>query len=149
MFQITNSNLSTHHCDLLLVRCFDFRFRETDQKFVEEFLGSKNFDLTCLPAPAKRLLENETQRALLVADIQKVCQGLHQVKKVLLLGHWDCGGYGGSQSFADAQAEEETYISDLKKAQALLRAALPDLPILIGYSKIVSNNTLEYFLITE
>jgi len=146
-YVIKNTSLNTHHCDLLLIRCFDFRFRVSDQQFVEDALGIKDFDLTCLPAPAKRLLENETQRSLLVADIRRVCQGLHQVKKVLILGHWDCGGYGGSKNFADAEQEETTYIQDLQKIREILKKELSDLEIMVGYSKKVGDNDLEYVML--
>ena len=56
------------------------------------------------------------------------------------MGHWDCGGYGGSKSFASADNEESKYIEDLKKAKEILAQEFSDLEILLGYSKVEGEN---------
>lgn len=144
-FRIKNPSLDKHSCELLVIRCYDFRFRKYDQLFVEKFLKILDFDLTAIPAPAKKLIEDTRIRKMLLNDIKNICQKLHHIKKVLLLGHWDCGGYGGSKNFSHPFLEEKTYLVDLKKAKKLFQKALPDLEILIGLSR-VEKNILKYRL---
>ncbi|MBT7553383.1 hypothetical protein HN670_02845, partial [bacterium] len=72
----------------------------------------------------------------LVEHIVSVSRGLHKIKKLLLLWHWDCDSYGGSKEFTDAQAEEEAYYKDLQSVRDILTKELPDdLEIIMAYSK--------------
>jgi len=140
--------LDQHSCELAVIQCIDFRFRQSDQEAIEKGLDIKNFDLIRIPAPAKSLIENEQLSPEIVSIITNVCCGLHKVEKILVLGHWDCGGYGGSSSFSSAKDEEEKYVADLKKAQAVLLETFPRQEIIIGYSRENQEGGLDYFLIT-
>jgi len=143
-YEMPLPEMNIHHCDLAVVRCYDFRFREVDQRFAELFFGTKNFDLTGIPAPAKRLQSDQRVFQTLVADVKNVCIDLHHVKTLVVLGHWDCGGYGGSKAFGNPGKEEARYTADLKAAKKLLAAELPRLKIRIFYSK-PSDGKLLYF----
>ncbi|HRY63235.1 MAG TPA: hypothetical protein P5267_01345 [Patescibacteria group bacterium] len=134
-YEMPLPEMDVHHCNLAVVRCFDFRFREVDQHFAELFFGTKNFDLTGIPAPAKRLQSDQWVFQTLVADVRNVCVSLHRIKTLVILGHWDCGGYGGSEAFDSPEKEEEKYKADLLVAKKLLTAELPGLEIRIFYSK--------------
>ncbi|RJQ33641.1 hypothetical protein C4566_03350, partial [Candidatus Parcubacteria bacterium] len=80
----------------------------------------------------------------LVDKIISVSRNLHNIKKFLLLWHWDCGGYGGSSAFASAEAEEEQYHKDLRAVRDILAKELPDdLEIIMAYSKATPQG-LEY-----
>lgn len=136
--------MDDHHCDLAVVRCYDFRFRKVDQRFVELFFGTNNFDLTGIPAPAKRLQYDQWLLKTLVADVRNVCVNLHRIKTLVILGHWDCGGYGGSKTFGSPEEEEARYKADLLAAKKLLAAELPGLEIRMFCSK-PDNKKLLYF----
>lgn len=143
-YEMPLPEMDAHHCELAVVRCFDFRFREVDQRFVELFFGTKNFDLTSIPAPAKRLQSDRWVFQTLVADVKNVCIALHCIKTLVILGHWDCGGYGGSKTFGSPEEEEVRYKADLLTAKNLLALELPDVEIRIFYSK-PDNERLLYF----
>ncbi len=143
-YEMPLPEMGAHHCDLAVVRCYDFRFRQVDQDFIKLFFGTEDFDLITIPAPAKRLQSDQPVFKTLVADVENVCIDLHHVKTLIILGHWDCGGYGGSKAFSSPEKEETRYSADLKVAKKLLAAELPRLKIRIFYSK-PDNQKLLYF----
>ena len=75
-------------------------------------------------------------------------KNLHNIKKVVLLWHWDCGGYGGSNAFDNnIEKEEETYQKDLRTVKSMLSDDLPeDIQIIMAYSKR-SSQGLDYFVL--
>ena len=137
-----------HACPLVVIRCIDFRFRDADQRYVTESLGVANFDMIGLPAPAKQFLQDSSTREYLANVIETVCIGKHRVSSVLILGHWDCGGYGGSKAFASAEAEEIQYIADLRSARSYLIERFQTHKISIAYSRMDSDK-LTYHRIDE
>lgn len=135
---VPNVDLDAHECPLAVIRCVDWRFRESDQEYVVKGLGYRHFDLYCWPGSAKEVLKNNGFKTALVEKIISVSRNLHSIKKFLLLWHWDCGGYGGSAAFESAEAEEEQYQRDLRTVRDILAKELPeDLEIIMAYSKAV------------
>lgn len=135
-FTVPNDNLNKHECPLAVIKCVDFRFRSSDLEFVERHLGFADFDLYSWPGAAKEVLLNNGFKKSFIEKIVKVSIGLHHVKKLLLLWHWDCGGYGGSQNFKNAGEEESAYQKDLQAVKDILASELPaDLEIILAYSK--------------
>ncbi len=144
---VPNDLLKEHECPLAVIKCVDFRFRVSDQEFVEKGLGYKNFDLYAWPGSAKDVLKNNGFKMSFIANIVAVSKNLHNIKKLLLLWHWDCGAYGGSKNFNDASLEEQTYIKDLQTVKEMLVKELPnDLEIIMAYSKFVPQG-LDYVVV--
>jgi hypothetical protein len=147
IFTIPNDNLDKHECPLAVIKCVDFRFRKTDQEFVERGLGFEDFDLYAWPGAAKDVLKNNGFKTSFIEYVVSVSRGLHKVKKLLLLWHWDCGGYGGSKNFVSAEEEENIYIKDMNTVRDMLAKELPDdLEIIMAYSK-AGPQGLEYKLV--
>jgi hypothetical protein len=141
---VPNENLNKHECPLAVIKCVNFRFRESDQEFVAKHLGFSDFDLYAWPGAAKDVLKNNGFKTDFIAKLVAVSKNLHNVKKLLLLWHWDCGGYGGSKGFANAEAEQDAYTKDLRTVRDILAAELPeDMEIIMAYSKAVPQG-LEY-----
>ena len=146
-FTIPNDNLEKKECPLALIRCVDFRFRESDQEFVEKGLGYKDFDLYSWPGSAKDVLKNNGFKLSFIEKIVAVSKNFHGIKKILLLWNWDSQAYGGSQNFKSAQEEEDRYKQDLLSIKEILAKELPDdLEIIIAYSKSVPQ-ALEYIVL--
>lgn len=143
-FIVPNDNLDKHECPLAVIKCVDFRFRESDQEFIEKGLGFKDFDLYSWPGSAKDVLKNNGFKTDFVDKIVSVSIGLHSIKKLLLLWHWDCGAYGGSKKFSSDDDQEAAYIKDMTTVRDMLAKELPDdLEIIIAYSKSAPQG-LEY-----
>lgn len=140
--------LDAESCELVVWRCIDFRFRRGDQQAVERGLEIGDFDLSGWPAPAKVFLTDGALRQEALQKIQVVCQELHGVKKLLILGHWDCGGYGGSREFASVDHEEVHYQEDLARARQWLQRSLSAIEVMAGYSKTnPGTGMMEYHLL--
>jgi len=135
-----------HHVELAVLVCIDPRFRKFDQQAIEEGLGIKNFDLFRWPGVTRPIITSAEFFILFYQAIENVSIKLHQIKKLLLLCHWDCGAYGGSVNYASASKEEQKYQSDLRQAKDLLRRKFPDLEILVAYSKD-EGGILHYYLV--
>lgn len=141
-FIVPNENLAKHECPLAVIKCVDFRFRESDQEFVEQGLGFDNFDLYSWPGAAKDVLKNNGFKTDFIEKIVTVSKNMHSIKKLLLLWHW--GGYGGSKGFDSPEEEEERYKKDMTTVKDMLTKELPeDIEIIMAYSKIVPQG-LEY-----
>ncbi|MBT4850028.1 hypothetical protein HON36_04205 [Candidatus Parcubacteria bacterium] len=144
---IPNDKLDKHECPLAVIRCIDWRFRNSDQEFVEKVLGFADFDLFSWPGAAKEVLKNNGFKTSFIEKIMSVSRNLHNAKKLLLLWHWDCGGYGGSKAFTTADEEEKTYRRDIQTVKDMLAKELPeDQEIIMAYSKKVPQG-LEYTIV--
>ena len=147
IFTIPNDKLDMHECPLVVIKCVDFRFRKSDQEFVERCLGFDNFDLFAWPGAAKDVLKNNGFKKSFIEYVISVSIGLHKVKKLLLLWHWDCGAYGGSKAFSSAEEEKAAYLKDIATVKDMLSKELPDdLEIITAFSKSGPQG-LEYSII--
>ena len=132
-FVVPSEDLSNKECPLAVIKCVDFRFRKSDQEFVEEGLGFKDFDMYAWPGSAKEVLKDNGFKKSLVEKVVAVSKNLHNVKKVLLLWHCD--------------NSEESCQKNLQTAKDLLTKDLPaDMEIILAYSKI-SPQGLEYIVL--
>lgn len=146
-FTVPNDKLEKCECPLAVIKCADFRFRRSDQEFVERGLGFEDFDLYSWPGSAKDVLKNNGFKTSFADYIVSVSRGLHNIRKLLLLWHWDCSGYGGSKAFSSASEEEATYIRDMNTVREMLKKELPeDLEIIMAFSK-ASPQGLEYSIV--
>ena len=109
MFTVPNDKLNKHECPLAVIKCVDWRFRESDQEFIYKGLGFEDFDLYAWPGAAKEVLKDNGFKRSFTEKVVAVSKNLHNIKKLLLLWHWDCGGYGGSKAFKTPEEEQETY----------------------------------------
>jgi len=146
-FKAQFSTKNDHHVELAVLACIDPRFREFDQQAIEEGLGVKNFDLFRWPGVTKPLLNSQDFFELFCQAITKVSIGLHHIKKLMLLCHWDCGGYGGSCAFGSCQEEEAKYQVDLLAAKESLQKRFPELELAMAYSKLGADGFLHYYQI--
>jgi carbonic anhydrase len=117
-------------CDAAVVSCFDSRFDVVFSKFLKR-LGISNPDPIRIAGGAKSLAtpEPESDRTFVVEQVQKSVN-LHGTKRVILMLHSDCGGYGRLARFkGDAAAEAAHHQRELHRAAEHLRAAIPGIEI--------------------
>ena len=113
--------------DACVVWCFDDRFYKLLKAFGKQE-GFQNIDLVKVAGGAKALAEGATpDRDFLLGQI-KTSIRLHGTKRVILMLHRDCGAYGGSKDFSDADAERAHYFSQLAAARDFLGHEI-DVPI--------------------
>lgn len=118
--------------DACVVWCFDDRF----YKLLKAFGKHENFgyiDLVKVAGGAKALAGDPSPERDFLLDQIKTSIRLHGTKRVILMLHRDCGGYGGSKSFANAGAEREELMGRLHRARAFVGKELPELAAVDAY----------------
>jgi hypothetical protein len=119
-----------YECDAAVLWCFDNRFELAFRKFLQRS-GVIKIDPIKVAGGAKSLAspDNESERQYVLEQIRKSIR-LHNTRRVILKVHSDCGAYGGLERFdGDAAREAEHHSSELQRAAAALRAAIPGLQI--------------------
>ncbi len=129
---------NTHQAEAMLITCIDFRFHQATINYVRDNLAT-DFDLLTIPGVAKNFAEENQSAKEAIRIIKEVSLPLHQIKKIIVMNHWDCGGYGGSKSFSSEEEEENQYKNDLLKAKEFLTQEFSQLEVLIGYSKVTDD----------
>jgi hypothetical protein len=117
--------------DACIVWCFDDRFSDLFRKFSKNF---KNRDLIKIAGGAKALAGDASPDRDFVLNQIKVSIRLHGTKRVALMLHRDCGAYGGSKSFADADIEKEHFVGQLAAAKQFLLKEVPGVPVDIYFA---------------
>ncbi len=107
-----------------MVWCFDIRFERGFRKFLRH-IGVEYWDAIRLAGGAKCLASADEGARQFVLDQIRISMRLHGTRRVILMLHSDCGGYGGLEAFADAQAEAAHHAGELRRAAENLVAAIP------------------------
>jgi carbonic anhydrase len=116
------------------MHCMDFRFGKKMKEFMETNALMGDADLVSIAGAAKNIVNPETQAfALRQIEISKT---LHEMKKVHLVNHTDCGAYGGKKAFADEQVEYAKLTGDLKEARDIVKAKWPELEVVLWLAHI-------------
>ncbi len=138
-----------HSCEAVVLACIDFRFWKETMKFVEEELGIESYDFPKLPGAAKAIND-----CLNEVDVAMECVGvpckLHNVRKIVVVNHADCGAYGGSRQFSgDAEAEQRFHEGELRKAKEKILAKYPGKEIILIYAKLADDDEMIKFISVE
>jgi carbonic anhydrase len=124
-----NSPKDHYEADACIVWCFDDRFFKLLKAFGKQE-GFNRIDLVKCAGGAKALAsEGGVDRDFLVSQIAASIR-LHGTKRVILMVHVDCGGYGGSKAFNnDHAAEFEHHADELARASEFLSQAFPGIAL--------------------
>lgn len=137
-----------HHCQAVVLACIDFRFWKETQQFIEEKLGIQSYDFPKLPGAVKAI--NEAQEGDVALQCISVPVQLHQVKRIVLINHSDCGAYGGSKFFEnDSEKEQAFHEAQLKKAKEKMLGQYADKEVILVYAKLVDDGSAIEFVEIE
>lgn len=106
--------MNQHTCTAAVIHCIDFRFQEYIQTWLDRRLGKRSFDRIGMAGGIFDLSGILTQ-----VDIS---YRLHQINKVILINHEDCGAYGKSGSY-------ERHVKDLILAEKTIESKYPDVDV--------------------
>jgi len=116
-----------HHWEVLAVSCIDGRFI----KRVTEWLAVETggvFDYRTEVGATKAILDCESDRDA-CCNVIATSLKLHDVKKLFLIDHIDCGAYGGSKQFASEDEERKFHLEQLDKAAVIIAKKYPQIEI--------------------
>jgi len=108
-----------YEADACVVWCFDDRFYKVLKAFGKQS-GWNHIDLVKVAGGAKALAGGPSPERDFLANQIKTSVRLHNTKCIVLMTHRDCGAYGGSKSFANADAERAEHEKQLAAAKAFV-----------------------------
>lgn len=119
-----------HDCTTIIFHCIDFRFAADIKAYLEEENLLGDVDVVSIAGCVKNLVEpaKETDAEFVMRQLD-ISKRLHNVGRVVLMNHLDCGAYGGRKAFDSAEAEHARHAADLGKAKAMILAKYPDLEV--------------------
>lgn len=103
-----------HQCSAIVVTCIDFRLQRVIEKWCNKNLGEKEYDRVAWAGGVFDLTG-------ILKQIE-ISNRLHEIKKVVLVNHEDCGAYGEAGT-------PERHDSDLKNAAAKVIELYPHLEV--------------------
>jgi carbonic anhydrase len=98
----------------MVITCIDFRFQQFIDQWLRDNLGSNKFDRVSLAGGVFDFYS--------ILKQVEISHKLHQIKKVILINHEDCGAYGKESTFKRHQ-------SDLIEAERKLEAMFPGIDV--------------------
>ena len=110
--------MANHQCQALVVTCIDFRFQEYINQWIAENLPPKSYDRIAFAGCVKNF---DT-----IMEQVRISKRLHDIQKVYLINHEDCGAYG-------QEGTHEKHVEDLKAAAQKLKSEFPDLEVQTFY----------------
>ena len=127
------ANLHDKHfeCEAVVLSCVDYRTWPDVVDYVQNVLNIAKFDFPSIPGGVQAIIKGN-ELALYCIDAPVT---LHQVDKIILVNHEDCGAYGGSENFIHGQIHEQrTHETELIRASRILSKKYPDLEIIALFS---------------
>ena len=113
-----------HTCDAIVITCIDFRFQEYIVLWLHKHLGHLEYDRVAL---AGGVFDFYT-----ILKQVEIADGLHAIKKVILMNHEDCGAYGKEGTY-------DRHKSDLMEAERKIEALFPRLDVEAYYIHLNGN----------
>jgi hypothetical protein len=124
---------SDHKAKALVLSCIDFRFVESERYFLSRQHMGNQYDWTALAGAALALTgfphmaESET-----FWDQLALSRQLHQIEKVIILDHQDCGAYASKidpNLSQDPIREQQVHADYLNRAYWNILKRYPDLTV--------------------
>ena len=106
--------MNHHSCEALVVTCMDFRLQDFINNWISKNIPPRSHDRIAFAGGVKNL-----ETILWQVEISK---RLHDIKKVILINHEDCGAYGEAGT-------PQKHAEDLKTAKAAILEKYPDLEV--------------------
>ncbi|MBF2077901.1 MAG: hypothetical protein IGR76_05115 [Synechococcales cyanobacterium T60_A2020_003] len=134
-----------HRAKALVLTCIDFRFVSLEQSFLSNqhldqaydwvALAGASLALTGFPHPAE---------AEAFWDQLGLSKQLHNINKVIILDHQDCGAYASvhKQPFSDLTSERNFHAKYLNQAYEQIRQRYPNLDVELYFAELTGEINL-------
>lgn len=136
-FESLKFDQENHDAEVLLVTCIDFRFFHKVAEFIESRKLSHKFDHVILAgAELGAVVDFPPDPKLhwqqFFLEHLALSKSLHNIKKVLVLGHRDCGAYKKFKVLPDnpePKEERAAHTEQANKLEALVKRFHPELMV--------------------
>jgi len=131
----------SHICKNLLIRCMDFRLNKETKKWIKESgLFGGGFDVISLAGASKDIIDGSTEIKDNFLRHIGVSVDLHQVEKIIIFHHSDCGAYALDYKFNSVQEEKERQFKDMEKAKVIILEKYPKVEVVFVWGELKSEN---------
>lgn len=136
--------LNTHTVETAVVSCIDFRFNNFLHSAIEASFGVTEYDEIKLAGGAKNLSSpGKEERREVVAEDLLLAVEKHNVTKIILLTHENCGKYAADgNAFTPEEFEKEKafHKKELSAAKDALTARFPGIETLLGFVYVTADD---------
>lgn len=141
MYKYPYQYKNQHDADAIAIFCMDFRYKDSIWNYLKEGLGISAFDVIGIAGSSKPLADPDdpAHSKTLLKQIE-LSHKLHNIKKVILIDHSDCGAYGGKKAFKDDAEEHKHHEEKLDKAEEIIKQAFPGLEVKKVYANLKEDN---------
>lgn len=132
-FQYNNQ----HKAQACALFCMDFRFKNETLNYLEEELNLKDLDIITAAGSSKNIANPKvlSDYQFITRQIEISIQ-LHEIDKIVLINHVNCGAYGSAEFFGGADKEREVHVRDLKKSKKLIEKRFSNQEIILIYANL-------------
>ena len=127
------SATAEHEAKALVLSCIDFRFVESEQYFLSLQHLSNQYDWTALAGASLALTGfPHASEAEAFWDQLALSRQLHQIKKVIILDHQDCGAYAikiDPNLSQDWEREQQVHADYLNRAYWEIQKRYPEITV--------------------
>ena len=136
----------SHTCKNLVIHCIDFRLM--DQLF--EWLKNNQMvvdtcDEVAVAGAIKDLVspQNPGEVEFILKQID-ISAKLHQIDRVIIMNHTDCGAYGGKGAFSNYQEEESRHLQDMRRAEEIIKDRWSNLETMLVLADIKPDGKIDF-----
>ncbi len=115
----------SNQAQAIALTCIDFRFRKALQEFFENELNLYAVDHKADGGGVKMLLNEGPVRDWIFANFE-IAFNKHNVNRIILINHQDCGAYGGSEAFEGLEDEMNKQEIQLRHGVSVVQSKYPD-----------------------
>jgi len=114
--------MTKHVTQAIVVHCMDFRLQKSINDWLQGNFALGDYDRLSVAGGIRDLD--------FVMKQVKLSHNLHEIKKVVLINHEDCGAYGDEDS-------PERHAADLRKAAQRIKEEIPGLDVELYYLHLI------------
>ena len=115
----------------------DFRLNKELEKWIEEAgIIKGQFDLISVAGASKDIVDGSEEIRNNFLKHIGVSVNLHQVKKIIIFHHSDCGAYAQDYQFSSTEQEQKKQLADMEKAKAIIIEKYPKVEIVFVWGEL-------------
>lgn len=119
----------------------DFRLNKEAKKWImKSNLLNGGFDIISLAGASKDIIDGSTEIKDNFLRHIGVSVDLHQVEKIIIFHHSDCGAYALDYKFSSVQEEKEKQFKDMEKAKIIILKKYPKVEVVFVWGELKSEN---------
>ena len=119
---ITVEHHAPHSCKAIVFTCIDWRLHPQVDQFFTQTYGTYD---PCTTAGSVQGFHTKGEVSAFFIKQIEISRSLHDISRVALTMHEDCGAYGGSTNFASQQEETAHHTHVLAMTRDMIREKFP------------------------